>query len=278
MAWIESHQEVGRHPKTKKLARLLGVTIPAAVGHLHFLWWWALDFAQEGSLSKYDAADISDAMQWEGDADQLIDALVLSGYIDETDEGLVVHDWAEYAGKLLERRAKDRARKRAAAEAATHPDKFRESSNGKDKESDELRAYLPTNQPYNSTNNTEQTDHEEAADPIPFEKLRILWNETCLSYSKANGVNGNRRTLLAARWKVHADLDWGAKYFARIEASAFLKGKNDRKWKATLDWILNAANMDKILEGKYDEKEGGGQHGPDTDQRPAGDYTRGFKE
>ena len=137
MAWIESHQEVGRHPKTKKLARLLGVSLPAAVGHLHYLWWWALDFAQDGVLDKYDAEDIADAMQWEGDADQLVEALLSSGYIDDTDDGLVVHDWAEYAGKLLERRAKDRARKRAATEASDSPQDFRRNSNGTDEEGEE---------------------------------------------------------------------------------------------------------------------------------------------
>ena len=137
MAWIESHQEVGRHPKTKKLARLLGVSLPAAVGHLHYLWWWALDFAQDGVLDKYDAEDIADAMQWEGDADQLVEALLSSGHIDDTDDSLVVHDWHDYAGKLLERRAKDRARKRAATEASDSPQDFRRNSNGTDEEGEE---------------------------------------------------------------------------------------------------------------------------------------------
>lgn len=136
MAWIESNQEVGRHPKTKKLARLLGVSLPAAVGHLHYLWWWALDFAQDGMLNKFDAYDIADAMQWDGDADQLLEALRSAGYIDDTDAGLRIHDWMDYAGKLLERREKDRSRKRAAAEAAGVPSSFRRNSNGKSTEPD----------------------------------------------------------------------------------------------------------------------------------------------
>ena len=136
MAWIESHQEVGRHPKTKKLARLLDVSLPAAVGYLHYLWWWALDFAQDGDLDKFDAEDIADAMQWDGEAEKLIEALISSGHIDDTKHGLHIHDWAEYAGKLLERRAKDRARKRAAAEAAGVPGSKRKSSKGKSEEVD----------------------------------------------------------------------------------------------------------------------------------------------
>lgn len=112
MAWIESNQEVGRHPKTKKLARLLGIPVVAAVGHLHFLWWWALDFAQEGVLSKYDEYDISEACMWEGDEKLFVDALIQAGFIDNNESILSIHDWYEYAGRLIERRQSDAERKR----------------------------------------------------------------------------------------------------------------------------------------------------------------------
>lgn len=202
MAWIESHQEVGRHPKTKKLARLLGVSLPAAVGHLHYLWWWALDFAQDGVLDKYDAEDIADAMQWEGDADQLVEALLSSGYIDDTDDGLVIHDWAEYAGKLLERRAKDRARKRAAAEAAGVPSSIRRSSDGNDEESDETPSASFVTNPTNHTNQTNNTDstepdrtepHQPAGEP-PLQERRFA--EFWKAYPKKVGKAGCQKAWM----------------------------------------------------------------------------------
>ena len=192
MAWIESHQEVGRHPKTKKLARLLGVSLPAAVGHLHYLWWWALDFAQDGTLGKYDAADIADARQWDGDADHLIDALLSAGYIDDTGSGLVIHDWAEYAGKLLERRAKDRARKRAAAEAADTPQEFRGNSDGNDEETEGSRSAscvtVPNRTVPNQTiptipNSTEQNQQSDAPQTLQETRFAEFW----ASYPKKIG-------------------------------------------------------------------------------------------
>lgn len=112
MAWIESHQELGRHPKTKRLARLLNISLPTAVGHLQFLWWWALDYAQDGCLGRFDAADIADAALWEGDPGTFIEALCEAGFLDRTDEGsLVIHDWNDYAGRLLEQREKQRRRR-----------------------------------------------------------------------------------------------------------------------------------------------------------------------
>lgn len=111
MAWIESHQELARHPKTKKFARKVGITVPAAIGYLHLLWWWAMDYAQDGDLSLYEPDDIADALMWDGSQDDLLAALIESGFL-ENDDGLFIHDWHEYAGRLLEKRKQNTERKR----------------------------------------------------------------------------------------------------------------------------------------------------------------------
>ncbi len=112
MAWIESHQELGAHPKTRKLARVLGISRPAVVGHLQFLWWWAMDYAQDGSLARFDALDIALGAEWDEDAETFVQALTSCGFLADRDGELVIHDWHDYAGKLIERREKDAARKR----------------------------------------------------------------------------------------------------------------------------------------------------------------------
>lgn len=101
MAWIESNQEIGRHPKTKKLARLLDISAVTAIGHLHYLWWWALDFAQDGYIGKYDEFDIAEACLWVGDHQSFVDALIQAGFVDKTESGLLIHDWFDYAGRLI---------------------------------------------------------------------------------------------------------------------------------------------------------------------------------
>jgi hypothetical protein len=108
MAWIESHQELARHPKTRKLARLAGVSVPQAIGHLHLLWWWALDYAQDGDCARFEPEDLEDAMLWDGEPRHLWDALQEAGFMD----GMAIHDWHVYGGRLLERRRDDAERKR----------------------------------------------------------------------------------------------------------------------------------------------------------------------
>ncbi|HEX9995903.1 MAG TPA: hypothetical protein VGB45_02070 [Abditibacterium sp.] len=113
MAWIQSHQEIGRHPKTKRAARLLGCSVPTVIGHLHLLWHWCLDFAQDGELTDYDAAEIADAALWEGESVAFVQALTEAGFFDVEGMSLFVHDWNEYGGRLIEERRADAERKRA---------------------------------------------------------------------------------------------------------------------------------------------------------------------
>ena len=43
--------------------------------------------------------------------------------------------------------------------------------------------------------------------------------------------------------------------FTKAENSNFLKGKNDRSWTATFDWLINSTNMAKVLEDNYKNKQ-----------------------
>lgn len=116
MAYVPSHQELRDHPKTRKAARKAEVSLPAMIGHLHLLWWWALDHAPDGDLGKYDADDLADAALWEGDPEAFIKALRdcgpggTAGFLDD---GGKLHDWDDYGGKYGQRVAS--ARKAAAA-------------------------------------------------------------------------------------------------------------------------------------------------------------------
>ena len=121
MAWIESHQGLARHLKTKRLARKLEISVPAVIGHLHLLWWWAMDNLPNGRVSDLEPEDIADEMMWTGNAKNLIDSLIDVGFIDRLDDGLYIHDWQDYIGRLLDKRKADADRKRTS----------RESSNGR---------------------------------------------------------------------------------------------------------------------------------------------------
>lgn len=119
MAWIESHQTLGRHPKLMRLAGQLRIHRAQALGHLQYLWWWALDYAPTGDVSALAPAEISAASEWQGEPSLFQKSLVECGWLDGDGK---IHDWMEYAGRLVEERRRDAERKRMSRSmSAGHP-------------------------------------------------------------------------------------------------------------------------------------------------------------
>lgn len=114
MAWFEAHDSLPRHPKTLELSRLLKLNQYEAIGLLWLLFDWGLIAAEkDGRLPKMQAFHIARALDWpDKKADMLTEALVSSGFLDCLPDGeYAIHNWYDYAGKLMDKREADRKRK-----------------------------------------------------------------------------------------------------------------------------------------------------------------------
>ena len=77
------------------------------------------------------------------------------------------------------------------------------------------------------------------------------FNEACPK--KCRSITPQRRKKLATRMANSQFANHLDEIFAKMKASDFLNGKNNRGWTPTIDWLLeNDTNFMKILEGKYD--------------------------
>lgn len=116
MAWIELHQSITTHKKTRRLARALGLGvpegIPQTIGHLCLFWLWCVDGSEDGCLTDLDAQDIADAAGWTGDAETFTEAMIKTEFIDREPDGLRIHDWDDYIGRLMEKRKDTREKER----------------------------------------------------------------------------------------------------------------------------------------------------------------------
>lgn len=104
MAWIEVHQALLTHRKTGRLMRALDISRPTAVGHLVALWCWSLDNAPEGDLAGMEAADLAESAYWDEDPAVFVGGLIQAGWIDDTPTGWALHDWYDFAGRLIDQR------------------------------------------------------------------------------------------------------------------------------------------------------------------------------
>jgi hypothetical protein len=204
MAWTEAHQALGRHPKLLKLAGMLRVHRAQALGHLQYLWWWALDYAPTGDVSALTPAEISAASEWQGEPSLFQKSLKACGWLDE--DGMI-HDWMQYAGRLVEARRMDAERKRASRiVSAGHPPDILPPSR------------VPNSTQPNSTNPTQQTKRGYGGKFAPPTLEEVKEHIRSKGYS-----------VDPERW------------FAFYESNGWRVGKNPMKnWKAAVvTWTKN---------------------------------------
>lgn len=85
---------------------------------------------------------------------------------------------------------------------------------------------------------------------IDYQQIADMYNETCVSFPRLVKLSDTRKKAIKARLRNYTVDDF-KRLFEMAEQSDFLKGKNKRNWSATFDWLINDANMAKVLEGNY---------------------------
>lgn len=123
----------------------------------------------------------------------------------------------------------------------------------------------PTN---HRTNNHNTSNHNsplppkggDEAEAVPVKAIHDLYNEVCTRLPKSRGLTPKRRSQIQARWKEESErqnLDWWRAFFEYVNQSDFLANGSggSSSWKgANLEWITNANNMVKIIEGQYENE------------------------
>jgi uncharacterized protein YdaU (DUF1376 family) len=102
--------------------------------------------------------------------------------------------------------------------------------------------------------NTDPNGSGSGVPPCPHREIVSLYNKTLpeLTQVIADRWEGSARAkALQARWREspnHQSLDFWESYFGELRNYPFYLGKNDRGWKADLEWLVQRKNFDKLVE------------------------------
>lgn len=88
--------------------------------------------------------------------------------------------------------------------------------------------------------------------------LMTAWNETTHPpIPRCRELTTKRKRHARARLMERTLPEW-VEVFGRIQASAFCRGESKSDWRATFDWAIGSPDVAvKVLEGKYDDRQGG---------------------
>lgn len=83
-----------------------------------------------------------------------------------------------------------------------------------------------------------------------------LYHDRCPSFPKVLKLSDKRKVKVRIRFEeMNFNYETLQEVFDRCEASHFMRGDNNRGWRADFDWIFaNSQNWVKVLEGKYDNR------------------------
>lgn len=113
-----------------------------------------------------------------------------------------------------------------------------------------------------NTNTTDNTEHRYVpvvSDGLPAfsaSELLEVWNSNCGTLPKAREL-GKRASKAQARVREKPDRDYWVDVVSRIAKSNFCNGRSKgSEWRATFDFLVQPDTHLKVLEGKYDNRDG----------------------
>lgn len=136
----------------------------------------------------------------------------------------------------------------------------------------------PTNNHKPITNNQEPINKEANASlsgttfpSCPQQQILKLWQKHLPQLAQPRIWEGNRQSMLRQRWvqagkpsnfspagykTVDEGLQWWDEFFGYIANDTKLAAgfeSQGRTWRPDLEWVVNATNFQKIIDGKYDK-------------------------
>lgn len=126
-----------------------------------------------------------------------------------------------------------------------------------------------TEKPQKNTNNNENNENNENKESIEesspvqsrisYAAFQDYFNTKCTAFPQVKEMTDKRKAAIKSFLSKHTESEL-YQVFDMAQDSDFLSGRNDRQWRASFDWIIKSANAVKILEGNYQNKNGGKQY------------------
>lgn len=99
----------------------------------------------------------------------------------------------------------------------------------------------------------EDLSAEPTEKPLTIDEIVEAWNERMVpqGFSAVRRLTTERRRKIGARLRENTLDDW-QRALGAIERSSFLRGENERGWRADFDFLLQPKSFTKLIEGAYD--------------------------
>lgn len=99
---------------------------------------------------------------------------------------------------------------------------------------------------------------KEKTPETPYEEILALYKKRLPSLPQIRFLDDARKKAMRGRWQSHPkcqQLEFWDGFFLLVSNSDFLMGRTQKPWNGCcFDWIFNASNFKKIVEGNYNRE------------------------
>lgn len=232
--YVRVYTDFWHHRKTARLRSMIGddaLWIPLR------LWSYSAEHQVDGDFSNYSSEEMAMLLGCSKYATSIKESLVNAGFLNDNGK---IHDWSDHNGfhATNSKRAKLAAEKRW--------EKQKEKKQKKD------------NKKERGVSNAEALHQQCASNATSMLGASVVeaWNTLGKPFSKVEKLTDKRLSALNDRlsdpwWK-----DNFSKGIQKVKVSSFCQGKNNREWVLDFDFFIHPDSLPKIIEGKYDNKNG----------------------
>ena len=106
-------------------------------------------------------------------------------------------------------------------------------------------------------------DTVKREDKCPHQEIISAWHRILPELPSVRTWSDQRKKALSARWKQRdlegnqfaGSIEYWVGLFGYIRKCPWLMGENQSKWTATLPWIIEQRNFNKVIEGAYERND-----------------------
>lgn len=269
--WIKMRTGLATSPKVVRMSSALRADRFRVIGGLHAVWCLFDEHSEDGFLDGYTFETLDEMIGFPG----IAAAMASVGWLSTDGDSLYVPRFDEHNGRSAKRRATETERKREERKlSASDADKDRTEC-GLEKRREEKNyseAIASGASPQPAQPMPPANDQRPSIPDCPHIEVLTLWAEMlpALPQHQPGLWGGTRASHLRARWRETAvakgwrsqddGMAFFRKLFAYVGKSDFLTGKvqpapGRKPFQIELEWLVNATNWARVIEGKYHEAE-----------------------
>jgi hypothetical protein len=253
--WLKMEVGLPEKPEVWQIAGIVGIDADSVVGKLLKVWRWFDAHTENGNAVGVTYPLVDHVAGVSGFAE----AMALCGWLVQDGSILSIPHFDRHNGKTAKNRAltaKRVAKCKENSNARGNEDTVTSALPREEKRREEQKTLSASADAVDENSTTGKGDEPRRL--IPVTAILAAYHASLPMLPAVRQMTDSRKKKLKQRWLEDAEcqsVEYWAKFFAYVAQSDFLTGRDGRWTGCNFEWLIEAKNHLKVIEGTYENRE-----------------------